>query len=397
MAGVAPTSISLFGRVVPFWVIPICVCMGCQFRRSAGLLQTDTAAAESEDSAPAGRAVTRYKIPGGGGVGEAGHRNRSIPTPSVARSDDCATKDPCPGDNESGVADSPRGSADYIGDGRRRIKRAMGDSASLEREAETPTCKRRAPVICGKGGAGIYKGDTGFLSPRKEIRDAHERDVAIIASLSPEKRKYDRSKLPMKRAMQSRTGIPTRSTSGKHKFNTRGVGQRPARIYSTLLRTWKSVPALADVAGRGPVRRGWIQVARVCRDEMLCAAGGEAAGGAPFLIVTEDSKMPDNDGGGRVVFSCRSHATNDNYRCRAAWQFKVLRICADFFDVTVLCPATNEHGEIETDEYQSHRLSMLTRYYADMAMGMGDAACTSAKVSELAFGNGGWINRSARS
>ena len=191
-------------------------------------------------------------------------------------------------------------------------------------DEEREEAHTEAPVYVSPGGRGIY--------------------------LRHEKRKYERSDFPKKRANQSRVGEPTRVTSGKHKFAARLTEKRQTRLYARLVRTWSSIPSLADISGRGPVRRGWLQVARSCRDEILCLGTGDASGTLPFLIISEDSRTPDSGGGVRVVFPCRSHASEGNYRCRAAWQFRVLKTSADFFDVAVFEPATNANGEIETDE-----------------------------------------------
>ena len=45
-----------------------------------------------------------------------------------------------------------------------------------------------------------------------------------------------------------------------------------------------------------------MQVAMSCRDEMLCLGTGEAAGALPFLILSGDSRMPDNNGAAASYF-----------------------------------------------------------------------------------------------
>ena len=201
---------------------------------------------------------------------------------------------------------------------------------------------------------------------------------------------------PKARARPTRAVTQTRATSGKHIFAARPKGRRPSRIYSRIIRNWKRVPARASGTDRDSAQKSWIQAARCCRDELLCAgaAGGGGAEETPsFLIPTEDNPRADNSDGGRVVFTCRSHSSKDNYRCRAAWQFIVLDVGNSFFDVSALEPSNNAHEEIATEEYVAHRQSMLTRHFAGMAMNMGETACAPAEVSELAIRKGSRVRR----
>ena len=175
-----------------------------------------------------------------------------------------------------------------------------------------------------------------------------------------------------------------RETSGKHLFARRNPGDDKGRIYDVVVHQWSSGSCATPPTS-------WMCAARVCRDDMFLAAGSAIAavsGEYSFLLLDSQKPRAGKSGGGSIVYSCRSHRSDANSRCRASWKFCVAVIGADKYGVTVYAPCTNGHEKNETEEYSWHRSVARTRYFASMAMKMGDASCQPAKVGQLAISSG---------
>ena len=202
-------------------------------------------------------------------------------------------------------------------------------------EAGQPHPKRRSPLQNSEiPDANPTGASPGAASGRGNCDDPSDCHASRYATPSEGKRKYPIGRQPKARARPNRAVAQVRATSGKHIFAARPKGCRPSRMYSRVIRNWKRVPAFPSETDNDTTRRDWIQVARYCRDELLCAGTAAGNGGEqtpPFLILAEDNQRADNGGGGRVVFTCRSHSSAENYRCRAAWRFVVSDIGGGFF------------------------------------------------------------------
>ena len=185
--------------------------------------------------------------------------------------------------------------------------------------------------------------------------------------------------------------MPTRKHVGKHKFDKVAKGRKLSPKYDTIIRFWEDCATLSPSKDRLGGSPDWIAVARKCRDDLLVSPGGaeESRNCAPsFLILSEENAKQDPTGGGKVVFRCRSHRSEENFRCRASWRFIVVRKASDTFSVTAWAPRINGHAEIDTDEYICHRENKLTRHFASEAMDMGDATCCQTKVDAGAQSKG---------
>ena len=90
-----------------------------------------------------------------------------------------------------------------------------------------------------------------------------------------------------------------------------------------------------------------------------------------------------------MVFSCRSHASVENYKCKASWKFVVSLAGGDTYDVRAYAPVCNNHETLETDEYVTYKRNASTRHYSEKALHMGDASFQPKKVDMMAASSGG--------
>ena len=216
-------------------------------------------ATDGEDRRLSGDTESRPHLPGFGGGGEFAQGDPSFRTLAPKQRSGAEKKEQDKAGYDLGPTGIPMGSSRCRGSGGRSFgKRDVSDPTQPETEGSSPAPKRTMSGNCDE-----------------EREDAHTEAPASVSPecgriyLSREKRKYERSDIPKKRLNQSRVGAPTRETSGKNKFAARLGEKRKTRVYALLVRTWSSIPSLVDIPGRGHVRRGWLQVARRCRGEML--------------------------------------------------------------------------------------------------------------------------------
>ena len=161
--------------------------------------------------------------------------------------------------------------------------------------------------------------------------------------------------------------------------------------YNYARRVWERVAASTKSEGRKLSRPTWMQIASRRKKEFL-QKGVESSGNfdvaPPFLLLSEENARSDANGGGRVVFRCRSHMSTENYRCAASWVFDVAKTAGGRYDVAVSSSDPNGHEANDTPEYRDTRESAMTRHYSDAAMDMGDSACTASRVGELVASKG---------
>ena len=233
-------------------------------------------------------------------------------------------------------------------------------------------------------------GQVGKGSPSGS-KPGSEGDAAPLHTPREGKRVYNKRVGPIARIKASITGMPTRKHVGKHIFAKVDKGRKMSPKYDTVIRFWADCATLPPVKaemGRSP---DWLGVARRCRDELLVlgtSASGPQSSAPSFLVMGEENAKQDPIGGGKVVFRCRSHRSEENFRCRASWRFVVAKKEDGTFSATASAPSCNRHAELETDEYVCHRENKLTRHYASEAMELGEATCSQTKVDAGAQSKG---------
>ena len=206
-----------------------------------------------------------------------------------------------------------------------------------------------------------------------------------IANPREGKRKYVKNSSPQKRRRMCSTDRVVRQDAGHHRFDKRPHGETKKKEYKCLVHKWTSANCATPPST-------WIEAARMCKGDLLMGKGkaiSASCGEFAFLLLDSQKPKPGRNGGGDVVYSCKSHRSTDNFKCRAAWKFRVDLSESSSYEVSVYSPVNNEHEVYETDEYAWSKCAARTRHFASEAMKMGDAASVPSKVDQLAVGFGG--------